>query len=211
MAIAYNSDNILIKTSSIAKSNNALAAINAGFFDMKLGNSVTYLEDKDSVISKTKATVARQKEKNYFLNGAIVKAKDGKVFIQKARTDTFYKNSTVEDQVLVTGPVLILNYKKLGLNKFSFVTKRHPRTAFCISDEDYVLITVDGRTANRDGMSLIELQDVLQMLGCKDAINLDGGGSTTMRIRKKGVVNNPSDSSGERPVANILMFVLDMK
>lgn len=207
LAIAYNTDGVLKRTSVFARSHNALGAVNAGFFDMKHGNSVTYLEDKDSVVGQTKASAERQKEKNYFLNGAIVLAKDGKVYIQKAKSDIFYKKSTVEDQVLVTGPLLILNQEKIGLNQISFVTKRHPRTAFCISDRNYVLVTVDGRNPDRNGMSLFELQEVLQNLGCKDAVNLDGGGSTTMWVKNRGVVNSPSDSSGERPVANVLLVL----
>ena len=40
-----------------------------------------------------------------------------------------------------------------------------------------------------------------------DAINLDGGGSTTMWIKGKGVINFPSDASGERPVSNVLLII----
>lgn len=56
-------------------------------------------------------------------------------------------------------------------------------------------------------MNLLELQKYLLSLGCKDAINLDGGGSSTMWINNKGVVNLPSDKNGERSVANILMII----
>jgi exopolysaccharide biosynthesis protein len=56
-------------------------------------------------------------------------------------------------------------------------------------------------------MSLPEVQSFLQDLGCIDAINLDGGGSTTLWINGKGVVNFPSDSTGERPVANAILIL----
>jgi exopolysaccharide biosynthesis protein len=50
------------------------------------------------------------------------------------------------------------------------------------------------------------LGDVLLELGAVDAMNLDGGGSTTMVIHNK-VVNRPSDATGERPVSDaILVF-----
>lgn len=55
-------------------------------------------------------------------------------------------------------------------------------------------------------MNLFETQKYLLNLGCIDAINLDGGGSTTMWTKDKGVINIPSDNNGERPVANILFL-----
>jgi len=62
-------------------------------------------------------------------------------------------------------------------------------------------------------MDMWELQDLMNKLGCKDALNFDGGGSTTMVIKGKtpnGVVNYPSDNrkfdhEGERKVANGLV------
>ena len=46
-----------------------------------------------------------------------------------------------------------------------------------------------------------------QDLGCVDAINLDGGGSTTLWLKGKGIVNFPSDETGERPVANVFLIM----
>jgi exopolysaccharide biosynthesis protein len=70
-----------------------------------------------------------------------------------------------------------------------------------------MFITIDGRSKQAKGMCLYELQKYLSDLGCTDAINLDGGGSTTMWTINKGVVNSPSDKSGERPVANALIIL----
>ena len=77
------------------------------------------------------------------------------------------------------------------------------------------MITIDGRHRKAKGMSLIEVQDFLISLGCSDAINLDGGGSTTMWIKSdknNAVVNCPSDNGkfdaeGERKVANAILLV----
>jgi exopolysaccharide biosynthesis protein len=77
----------------------------------------------------------------------------------------------------------------------------------CISKEELMFITIDGRQKQAEGMNLYELQDFLLSIGCIDAINLDGGGSTTMWTRKDGVVNFPSDNNGERPVANALLIL----
>ncbi|HEX7089794.1 MAG TPA: phosphodiester glycosidase family protein, partial [Longimicrobiales bacterium] len=90
----------------------------------------------------------------------------------------------------------------------SFGERRHPRTAVGIAPRGRLLwVTVDGRQAPySDGMSLEELADLMARLGAHDAINLDGGGSTTMVVRG-AVVNRPSDAAGERPVGNALTLV----
>ena len=59
-----------------------------------------------------------------------------------------------------------------------------------------------GRTAN--GVSLTMLADLLLEFGAVEAINLDGGGSTTMVIKNK-LVNKPSDATGERPVSDAIL------
>jgi hypothetical protein len=90
----------------------------------------------------------------------------------------------------------------------NFANVRHPRTAVGISTDSSKIffVTVDGRQADSDGMTLYELADFMISLGCSQALNLDGGGSATMVVRGK-VVNKPSDESGERPVANALLLI----
>jgi exopolysaccharide biosynthesis protein len=70
-----------------------------------------------------------------------------------------------------------------------------------------IFITIDGRNKEAEGMNLFEVQNFLLNIGCVDAINLDGGGSTTMWTKEKGIINFPSDSSGERPVSNTLLII----
>lgn len=76
------------------------------------------------------------------------------------------------------------------------VTRRHPRTAIGLSSgRTAFLVTVDGRhSGHAEGMTLDELANFMKDLGCRDALNLDGGGSTTMWLRAAGVVNHPSDN-----------------
>ena len=85
---------------------------------------------------------------------------------------------------------------------------RHPRTAvgFSRDSSTLFLLTVDGRSENSGGMTLIELANVMRELGAWHAMNFDGGGSTTMVIEGK-VVNHPSDKDGERAVGNALLVV----
>ena len=86
--------------------------------------------------------------------------------------------------------------------------KRHPRTGIGFSADSTTLyfVTVDGRQERSAGLSLPEFADLLIALGVHDALNLDGGGSTTMVVQGT-VVNSPSDPTGERPVGSCLLLV----
>jgi len=87
--------------------------------------------------------------------------------------------------------------------------QRHPRTAvgFSRDSSSLLLVTVDGRSENSGGMTLVELAGVMRELGAWQAMNFDGGGSTTMVVGDK-VVNRPSDKEGEREVGNALLVVV---
>jgi hypothetical protein len=90
----------------------------------------------------------------------------------------------------------------------SFVETKHPRTAVAkLKDGKFLMLTVDGRQPEHSiGMNLKELAELLLDLGATDAMNLDGGGSTTMFLDGK-VMNKPSDKEGERSVSDaILVF-----
>ncbi len=89
----------------------------------------------------------------------------------------------------------------------SFVETRHPRTAVAkLKDGKFLMVTVDGRSEESVGMNLQELAEFLLELGAVDAMNLDGGGSTTMFLDGK-IANKPSDKEGERKVSDaILVF-----
>lgn len=90
--------------------------------------------------------------------------------------------------------------------------QRHPRTAVGIKDNKIYMVTVDGRQPGySDGMTLYELVEFFLSQGVDDAINLDGGGSTTMAVRKQGdavakLTNNPSDGR-ERYVGNSIQLI----
>jgi len=91
----------------------------------------------------------------------------------------------------------------------SFTNNRHPRSAlgFNADTSRFFFVTVDGRQPGySEGMSLAELANFMRNLGCSQALNLDGGGSTTMVVRGK-LVNRPSDATGERAVSNALVLI----
>jgi hypothetical protein len=90
----------------------------------------------------------------------------------------------------------------------AFVETKHPRTAVAkLKDGRFLMVTIDGRQPEHSvGINLNDLATLLLELGATDAMNLDGGGSTTMFVSGK-VVNKPSDKEGERSVSDaILVF-----
>ncbi|MFG6114165.1 phosphodiester glycosidase family protein [Halobacillus sp. MO56] len=90
---------------------------------------------------------------------------------------------------------------------YNFAIKRHPRTLAGIKENGNLLfVTVDGRADNSIGVNFLESAELMQSLGAFEAMNLDGGGSTTMAIGNE-LVNQPSDASGERPVGNAIVIL----
>jgi len=85
---------------------------------------------------------------------------------------------------------------------------RHPRSAIGFSRDSTTLflLVVDGRSQKSVGMTLVELAALMRRLGAWQAMNFDGGGSTTMII-DGAIVNAPSDATGEREVGNALLVV----
>jgi hypothetical protein len=90
----------------------------------------------------------------------------------------------------------------------AFVAARQPRTLAGVRpDGRLLLVTVDGRRPGWSaGMTLPEAARLMRSLGARDALNLDGGGSTAMTVRGE-LVSMPSDRVGERPVSDGL-FVM---
>ncbi|MDI9634655.1 phosphodiester glycosidase family protein [Kamptonema cortianum] len=112
------------------------------------------------------------------------------------------------------GPMLIKD-GKLALNpaleKFSadFSTTKHPRTAIgSTAKGDIWMLVLDGRQPMSRGAGLDELARVMQRLGCTNAINLDGGGSSTIAIAGL-VVNRPSGGT-QRAISNSVLLFGDL-
>src|SRR5262245_32665358 len=89
---------------------------------------------------------------------------------------------------------------------YRFGGRRNPRTlAGVTKDGRLLLVAVDGRRPGYSvGASFVESAQLMQGLGAEGAVNLDGGGSTTITIGA-AVVNQPSDSTGERPIADAII------
>jgi Phosphodiester glycosidase len=101
-----------------------------------------------------------------------------------------------------------------GAHQFdSDITRgRHPRAALATSDNDLIALVCDGRRTGVDaGLALVELAELLAGLGARDAINLDGGGSTAL-VHRGHLLNRPYDDQDQpsrpRPIATAAIFHL---
>jgi exopolysaccharide biosynthesis protein len=93
-----------------------------------------------------------------------------------------------------------------------FYDKRHPRAAIGKDDEGNIYyVVIDGRfNGQAEGATIYETAYICHLLGMTDAINLDGGGSTTLWSEETGVINHPYDNrkfdhDGERTVPNLIV------
>lgn len=191
-------------TNTSAAAIKALAAVNGSFFDMRRGNSVCYLKKGDEVCDTTRSGDLK-------LNGAVI-TDNGALTVQRwNRTDEKnYAGIYPSRDVLVSGPMLIENgiMSEIPSRDGSFSKTHHPRTGVAVrADGKILLVTADGRQPGiADGMSLESFAHLFKCLGAIDALNLDGGGSTTAWVSHLpygGVVNKPS-SKRLRRVANII-------
>ena len=198
------------ETSKMASEQGAIAAINGSYFDMKRGNSVCFLKVDRQVVDTTTL-------------GEFARRVTGAVSIRKGKMKIISWNRQIEKQykgkkgiVLASGPLMLKDgrYYDWSLCEKDFIRTKHPRSAVALTKDGKILfITVDGRfPKHAGGVSIPELAHLIRILGGKDAINLDGGGSTTLWLSgapDNGIVNYPCDNKrfdhrGERTVPNIL-------
>ena len=101
------------------------------------------------------------------------------------------------------GPILVRDAK---VRKFTGHQPCHPRTAIGWNNKYFFMLVVDGRQKDLSiGMTLPELAEFMLKLGCTEAMNLDGGGSSTFWLNGK-IMNSPSDGH-ERWIANGLILL----
>ena len=189
-----------------------VAGINGTYFDKPGGRSYNFVKADGQVLSDIE--IADTSSYYWKREGAFYLSNDGKEYhIDYARPSRL-RNSR-EPNILTGAPVLIHNGRPVGayfvktpdtaLNRLDYEHPdrhqgvRHPRTAIAVTQNNHLLlITVDGRHKESAGMNARELtQFIARYFRPQSALNLDGGGSTTMWIRgatPNGVVNYPSDN-----------------
>lgn len=206
--VAFLEDSIT-KTSNFASNSNALVAINGSFFRQDTGESAVFLKVDGSVIHKGHT------DRNPFNERGALGWSDNQLIQILKKPENGWLTSPYEN-ILSSGPLLIYESEIQNFNNDPFHQNRHPRTAVAITnDRRLLLVTIDGRSFQAYGMTIPELADFLLDLGAEGALNLDGGGSTSMWIRnmtENGIVNYPSDNlrfdhEGERDVANALLIL----
>ena len=211
-------------TSVLAARNGAVAAINGSYFS-KGHFPATLVKDEGKLIPS--ASVGNPRNSNGLLR--IRKSNGRGVDIMFVR-DTLALPREIKHwhEAIVSGPVLIDNGRHINYASASdagegdiaveshfykrFYLGRHPRTMIGYTKDGWIyFVVVDGRSpGNADGMKIRELQTLSEALGLFEAINLDGGGSSTLWTKNSGVMNHPTDNKtfdhiGERVVPNIII------
>lgn len=208
--IGFAKDTLAL-TTTFAEQADAVVGINGSFFDTRAGGSVVFMRVNGEVIAQ-----GAPNRQLYTENGALAWNDAGEPVILK-RPESGWAEALYEN-VFTSGPLLIFEDSLQSFNNDSFNQNRHPRTAVATTrDNRLLLLTVDGRSFQGYGMTIPEIAEFLDNLGVKNALNFDGGGSTTMWIRGKtenNIVNYPSDNLefdrlGERKVSNALLLIVE--
>ena len=204
-------------TSVIAQREGAMLGINGSYFNMKQLTPCTYFRIEDQVLGTTDPSEA------FRVNGVVgLRSRRGHRVMISACDPSQYDEVTGKwHSVLAAGPLLmdegdilvpeIARADENGNGIDSFHDKRHPRSVVGYDRKGNIyLIVIDGRhPAEAEGTSIYETALICSFLGLEDAINLDGGGSSTLWHSEEGVLNHPSDNrkfdaQGERKVPNII-------
>ena len=179
-----------------------LAGVNADFFNMKNGTPL------GPVIKEGRMLKTGFNGTNAFVGGR----KNGRIIIGDSSIFNTTKNKLRE--ALGARPLLIKDKHLITQDTGSLSTVHHPRTALGIkrSGKEVIMVVVDGRQPEySNGISLTDLSKVMRYLGADNAVNLDGGGSSTLVVADKDkrgyqILNLPSDKT-PRTVANSWILV----
>lgn len=189
--------NVKAKTSAIAKSANAILAVNGDYYGARDSGYVI----RNGVLYRSKAK-RNGEDLVIYADGSFEIIRESQISAQ----DLLAKGAW---NVLSFGPGLVIDGKiTIGIeDKAGQAKARNPRTAIGIVDRlHYLFVVSDGRTKRSEGLTLRELAMVLLELGCTTAYNLDGGGSSTMVFQGR-IVNKPTSNGKkitERSVSDIV-------
>ncbi len=191
--------NLSGKTSEIAQECGAILAINGDYYGFR-----------NSGFVMRNGFLYRESAREGSDNEDLVVYSDGSFgIINESETTASDLADRGAEQIFSFGPALI-NGGEITVTAASEVENSmnsNPRTAIgMIEPLQYILVVSDGRTSESDGLTLLELAQVMDELGCETAYNLDGGGSSTMWFMGE-IVNNPTTNGRkiqERSVSDIV-------
>ena len=184
------------------QNNNAILAINGGYFTSDA--SVSLIIEDGEVVSKGNQKAPRGafglENGKPEVTWTTTSSNGDFVFKLNAINEKGSAEIWLASQAVGGGPVLVKNGKIRVFNKEEGFGKdhaiRHPRSAIGYKDKHtIVILVVDGRQEASAGVTLQELAKMMQQLGTKAAVNLDGGGSSTM-VAANEVVNVPTNITG---------------
>ncbi|MEU4573436.1 phosphodiester glycosidase family protein [Nonomuraea sp. ATR24] len=89
---------------------------------------------------------------------------------------------------------------------YNWTVRANPRSMIGMDDRGrLMLVVVDGRQEGySEGLGIAQTAELMKLLGAREAMNLDGGGSSVM-VTPGGIVNRPSDAAGQRSLGNVLL------
>lgn len=162
----------------------------------KYGMQVSISDNRITEISENSLTIP---ENGFVISGPaskLGKLKVGDKIKTDIKTIPEWENVT---HIISGGPYLLKKgdvFIDVKEEKLPAITGRNPRTAIgYTADNNLVLITVDGREQASVGMTLRELAGFMKSIGCYEAINLDGGGSSVLYINGQ-IANHPAQKGG---------------
>jgi exopolysaccharide biosynthesis protein len=90
---------------------------------------------------------------------------------------------------------------------YNWTVRSNPRSMIGMDRRGRLMLAVvDGRQAGySEGLGIAQTGELMRLLGAREALNLDGGGSSVMTTGKTGIVNRPSDATGQRSLGNVLL------
>lgn len=188
--------NVTDKTSEIAREADAVLAVNGDYYGARqsgyvIRNGVLY---RDSA-SESEMLLIRTDGSFEIVSASAASAEE--LLSGGAWQVLCFGPGLVKD-----GEIAVEEGEEVGHAKAS-----NPRTAIGMLNEGHYLFLVsDGRTGESEGLSLSELGELMAAMGCREAYNLDGGGSSTMVFLGE-VVNNPTTNGkrvSERSVSDIV-------
>lgn len=171
-------------------------------------NAIIAITSTSPRLPEVERNVAAQQTAVFVAEGqAIESTVDGASLVNGGPTLLLAGNE-VHDEALEGWAVRATNDPRHDVLMHDWVNRRNPRTALGIRDDGTVLlVVVDGHRHDISvGVTINELRKLLKALGARDAINLDGGGSTTLVVGGK-VISRPSDKDGERAVGDVVAIL----
>jgi exopolysaccharide biosynthesis protein len=113
--------------------------------------------------------------------------------------------------LLQNGEVKITNDEELKFGGKA-INDKHPRTTMgYTTDGKLIILVIQGRTPGKaEGATLIQEANMLKDIGCWEALNLDGGGSSCLLLNGKETIK-PSDPNGQRPIPAVFMIRTKIK